>query len=150
MASAASKAVPVAIVAIIIVVGIATYFLIASRPAVKEFTLRMREYGFEGSKGGPTLRVKVGDNVRINLKNEGGIPHDFWIVENIDKAVEETKEKKERSFLFGASVQNVDAGQESRLTFKLDRSGSFFYVCLQLDPEIHARLGMFGELVVQP
>lgn len=150
MSQAASKVLPAAIVVIVLAVSLVGFFLITSRPAGKEFSLRMREYGFDGTKGGPSLRVKVGDNIRINLKNEGGLQHDFWIVENVDKAVDETLTKKERSFLFGARIQNVDPGQESRLTFKVDRPGSFFYVCLQLDPEIHAKRGMFGEFVIQP
>lgn len=150
MARALSKALPVAIVAIIVVVILVGYYFITSRPTVREFSLRTREFGFDGTKGGPSLRVKVGDDVRINLKNDGGIPHDFWIVENVEKAVEETLAKKERTFLFGARAQKLEPGQESKLSFKVDRPGSFFFVCLQLDPEIHAKRGMFGEFVVQP
>ena len=73
-----------AVVIVLAVAGISAY-LLTSQPKVKEFKLELLDYGYNGSSGGPTLRVKAGDVVKVTLINKSERVHEFRLSSNMDK-----------------------------------------------------------------
>lgn len=150
-----NKGIIVAIVAVIAVVGVAGAFLNLQGPQAMAPNLEAKEFGFEGlgyrladnqSKGGPTIQAKVGQTIRIVLKNEGSMEHEFMVVESL------MGEMHHEPVFEGAMSEATKPGQTSTITFKAEKSGKYFYGCF-LDegtkPEKHADKGMFGEFVVE-
>lgn len=92
------------------------------------------------SSPGPTLKLKVGDVVRIRFKNVGEIQHAFWVVPALGQ---------EARPLWGAEIGSATRplrpGQEGVITFKVEKLGNqkVFYVC---PVPGHALRGMFGEI----
>lgn len=145
----------IAVLTIVAIVAFAAYQLIPSGPSIKEFKLFTGEYAFSMADGGenPAIRVKAGETVKVIIKNVGGRTHEFMIVENIDLAIKQVQEGKGMPMaLFGAETGKVKPKEEKTITFKADRPGTYFYVCLQKDPsdpDVHAKLGMFGKFIVE-
>lgn len=140
----------VGVVAIIAILGFATYQLMPSGAPVKEFRLLAGEYAFSNGGENPAIRVRAGDAVKVTLKNVGGRLHHFMIVENVDQAIKHMQEGGEHLMsLFGADTGTVKPKEERSITFKADRPGTYSYACLEKEPEVHAKLGMFGKFVVE-
>ncbi len=78
----------IGVLIIAIAASLGAYLLIFLQ-SVKEYKLEAREFGFNGFSGGPTLTVKVGETVRINLVNRGGIKHEFMVVKDKDAFLSE-------------------------------------------------------------
>ncbi len=150
-----NKGIIIAIVAVIAVVGAAGAFLNLQSSQAITPNLVAKEFGYEGleykladnqNKGGPTIQAKVGQTVRIVLKNEGTMEHEFMVVEDL------MAEMQHESVFEGAMSEATKPGQTSTITFKAEKPGKYFYGCF-LDegtkPEKHADKGMFGELIVE-
>ncbi len=123
-------------------------------PRVVEFTLSIEEkkmvidnegttiqaMTFNGSMPGPTLVVHEGDYVEVTLVNPAtnNMPH------NVDF-------HSATGALGGASLTNVNPGEQATLRFKADRAGTFIYHCA---PEgmvpWHVTTGMSGTIMVLP
>ena len=131
----------VIVAAVVVVAGVAAFFL--AQPGAKSFNVTARDFGFDGFTGpGPTIRVKVGDTVQINLENKGGLKHELVI--SSSNMVQQT--------LFNANTGLIDPGQRTTITFVANQAGNFFYVCFSDDgvaPKTHAELGMWGEFIVE-
>ena len=151
-----NKGIIVAIVAVIAVVGAAGAFLTLTQgPQAMTPNLEAKEFGYEGLgyrladnqfKGGPAIQVKVGQTVRIVLKNGGAEEHEFMIVESL------MGEMQHEPIFEGAMTEDTKPGQTSTITFKAGKPGKYFYGCF-LDggtkPEKHADKGMFGDFIVE-
>jgi len=95
---------------------------------------------FNGSMPGPTLVVHEGDYVEVTLVN----PKSNMMPHNVDF-------HSATGALGGASLTNVNPGEQATLRFKADRAGTFIYHCA---PEgmvpWHVVTGMSGTIMVLP
>ena len=124
-------------------------------PTTHSFTITAREFAFDvtgdASGANPTIRVKVGDVVKIVYKNAGGVTHEFMIVNDKDEAIATERAGGEAELPFGYEIADVDPGQQRTVTFIASHSGDFFYTCLvKTGDKLHAELGMFGQFIVEP
>jgi nitrosocyanin len=88
---------------------------------IVEFEINADEYSFEPA----TIRVKVGDVVRVKITNVGNIFHTFTIDEfNVDVS--------------------LNPGDSTVIEFKVDKAGTFTIYCRP-----HKPLGMVGEIIVE-
>lgn len=92
---------------------------------VKEFTVEGASLKFTPN----TIRVNVGDRVKINFKNTGSQGmHDFVIDE------------------FDVATEVLGSGEEEQVEFVANRAGTFEFYC---SVEDHREMGMVGTLVVE-
>lgn len=73
------------------------------------------------------MKVQKGDTVKINFKNNDGF-HDFKIDE------------------FSVATSRIKSGEETSVSFVVDKSGTFEYYC---SVGTHRLMGMKGTLVVE-
>lgn len=154
MKNAISRAAAIGIiVAVVVIAGVGVYFVTLSSaptptttttlPLVRVINLTARDFGFDGFIApGPTIKVKLGETVRINLVNMGGLKHE--IVISSSNMVQQT--------LFNAASDLIGPGKSTSITFVADTAGNFFYACFSDDgvaPKKHAELGMWGEFIVE-
>ncbi len=94
---------------------------------------------FDGQVPGPLLRIRVGDTVRLTLRN----PHGNTLLHTVDlHAV----------YGPGGGMEALLAapGQEKSLFFKALYPGSFVYHCAVPDLDFHIASGMYGMILVEP
>lgn len=94
---------------------------------------------FDGQVPGPMLRVRVGDTVRLTLKNDPNNLHQH----NIDLHAVTGPGG-------GSSVTTVAPGEEKTLTFKALNPGLFVYHCAYPNMANHMAHGMYGLILVEP
>ena len=104
-------------------VFVATLLSSASVSAQQTITVRATEFRFEPS----TINVKVGQKVKVVLKNAGNIVHNLSIKD------------------LGVKTATIRAGDTYTLEFTPQRSGRFTFVCSLRG---HAQRGMIGAIVV--
>ncbi len=115
----------------------------------KSFTVEARNFTFAPS----TMTVKVGDIVRLTLKNVANVTHELLIVEDKDAAITTEHGGGSAELPFGFEIEAVGAGQEKSISFTAPKSGTFSYVCLEdvlTAPDFHAEHGMVGTFTVEP
>lgn len=189
MTTVMSKGLLAGIVVVVAAVGVGAYLAIPKGPPPPEVVtvqLEAREFGYQGLgynladhqyKGGPTIKVKVGDTVRIVLKNSGGTEHELMVVKDKEKvlnmmrgvikdlqaqslekskAIEQYNEKHEanaeKMVAFPEAEVDVEQGQTKTIEFTANTVGQFSYVCHKVAgtyPETHQDNGMFGEFIVE-
>lgn len=134
------------IVAVVVVAGVAGYFLLAGGGEAVDvtFTLRLSDSGAAGGWGiyngtvlNDTLVVHLNDRVKVTVTNVGIIPHNFGIYDMM--GVEPFPDAEIDRLLL--------AGQSASATFTADQAGTFMYVCMVPG---HDDLGMRGLFVVLP
>ena len=97
-----------------------------------------RVWTFGDTVPGPVIRVKLGDTVRVHLKNpaENQLPHsiDFH-----------------SSFVaWNDEMTSIGPGEEKLYAFTADKAGVFMYHC-GTDPALHhIANGMYGMMIVEP
>lgn len=145
------KAALVAVFVIVLVAGTGFFIYLSMTPSatIKSFELTAFEFGYNGVKGGPTIKVKVGDTVRITLMNQGGIEHELMIVEKVEMPMVQGRMAHPEPVFAQASIEDVRPGQTKAATFKVTKPGRFFYACFEEEPEPHYKLGMFGEFIAE-
>lgn len=103
-------------------------------------------FGFGPSPGnitspGPTLRLRLGQPVRIVFVNVGQIPHSFAVVQ---------APREDSPPLFGAAIGSASRpilpGQAGSVIFTPNRPGKYYYICTVPG---HPLLGMVGEMLVE-
>lgn len=123
-----------------------------SEPALVEVTLTAKEvvaemapgvhvnyWTFDGQVPGPMLRVRVGDTVRLTLKNDATNLHHH----NIDLHAVTGPGG-------GGAVTMVAPGEEKVVTFKALNPGLFVYHCAEPNMANHMAHGMYGLILVEP
>jgi nitrite reductase (NO-forming) len=138
----------------------------ASRPAAsqtgREIAIIAGETREDGEKGGyaliggeitsdpgPTIRVNVGQPVKISFDNvhgvfhgENWIPHDFVVV--ADKGIEVPLSPGDA--LWGAQTKELSPDDPvDVVTFTPDRPGTYHYIC---SVPGHVGRGMWGKFIV--
>lgn len=118
-----------------------------SQSAAKEFllvameTADLRSYGFNQTKGGLKIEVKVGELVKIRLVNRGRLPHAFAVVEapgDLAPAI--------WSSAIGSPASPINPGEIGTTTFRAERAGTYSYICTVPG---HRSLFMEGQIIVE-
>ncbi len=94
---------------------------------------------FNGKVPGPFLRVRVGDTVEVHLKNAPTSA----MVHSVDFHAATGPGG-------GASVLQVDPGDEKAMSFKAMQPGLFVYHCATPMVAEHIANGMYGLILVEP
>jgi nitrite reductase (NO-forming) len=94
---------------------------------------------FNGKVPGPFLRVRVGDEVEVHLKNSA----DSSMVHSVDFHAATGPGG-------GAAVMQVSPGQEKVMTFKALVPGLYVYHCATPMVAEHIANGMYGLILVEP
>lgn len=94
---------------------------------------------FDGTVPGPMLRVRVGDTVRLKLKNDPSSLH----MHSIDLHAATGPGG-------GATVTDINPGEEKTLTFKALNPGLYVYHCAHPNVANHMTHGMYGLILVEP
>ena len=91
---------------------------------------------FGGTVPGPTLRVHLGDTVRVHLTNKGTMTH------SIDFHASQTAMNNQ--------MVEIPVGGTLTYTFKADYAGVWMYHCGTAPALHHIANGMFGMVIVEP
>ena len=91
---------------------------------------------FGGTVPGPTIRVHLGDTVRVHLKNEGTMSH------SIDFHASQTA--------MNHQMIEIKPGDTFTYTFTADYAGVWMYHCGTAPTLQHIANGMFGMVIVEP
>jgi nitrite reductase (NO-forming) len=91
---------------------------------------------FGGTVPGPTIRVRIGDTVRVHLTNQGQMPH------SIDFHASQTA--------MDHQMVAIDPGATFTYTFKAEYAGVWMYHCGTAPTLHHIANGMFGMVIVEP
>ncbi len=94
---------------------------------------------FNGTVPGPLIRVRIGDNVTLHLKNE----LNSTMVHSIDSHAINLPGG-------GAAYTQVKPGETKSFTFTPQWEGVFVYHCASPHIPTHISKGMFGALSVEP
>jgi nitrite reductase (NO-forming) len=94
---------------------------------------------FDGTVGGPMLRVMEGDTVELTLVNPAGNQHPH----NIDLHAVNGPGG-------GAPDTTVAPGESKTFTFEARHAGAFAYHCAFAPAWYHVARGMYGGVVVEP
>ncbi|MFW9928669.1 MAG: multicopper oxidase domain-containing protein [Candidatus Thorarchaeota archaeon] len=126
---------------------------VGSRPAMNiSFTLVTQEvtaeiepgttldyWTFNSSVPGPLLRVRVGDNVTINLVNPASSTHEHSV--DLHAATD---------IGGGSAYTKAQPGETKSFTFNASHEGVFVYHCASPNIATHISLGMYGAISVEP
>jgi nitrite reductase (NO-forming) len=91
---------------------------------------------FGGTVPGPTIRVHLGDTVRVHLTNEGTMSH------SIDFHASQTA--------MNHQMVEIKPGATFTYTFTADYAGVWMYHCGTAPALHHIANGMFGMVIVEP
>ncbi|MBI3746002.1 MAG: multicopper oxidase domain-containing protein [Chloroflexi bacterium] len=93
---------------------------------------------FEGTVPGPVIRVKVGDKVRITLKNptSNAVPHSI--------------DFHSSQVAWNDEMTSINPGEEKIYEWRADYAGVWMYHCGTAPALHHIANGMFGMVIVEP
>ena len=91
---------------------------------------------FGGQVPGPTIRVHLGDTVRVHLTNQASMSH------SIDFHASQTA--------MNDQMVEIKPGTSFTYTFKADYAGVWMYHCGTAPALHHIAIGMFGMVIVEP
>lgn len=91
---------------------------------------------FGGTVPGPTIRVHLGDTVRVHLTNQGTMSH------SIDFHASQTA--------MNHQMVEIKPGETFTYTFTADYAGVWMYHCGTAPTLHHIANGMFGMVIVEP
>jgi len=98
--------------------------------------VRQKQWVYEGSAPGPTLRGKVGDTFVITLVNDATMGH------SIDFHAGELAPDQ--------PMRTIAPGQRLTYTFKATHAGVWLYHCSTMPMSLHLANGMFGAVIIDP
>jgi len=93
---------------------------------------------FNGSVPGPVIRVKVGDTVRIHLKN----PATNQLAHSVDFHASQVAWNDE--------MTSINPGEEKLYEWRADYAGVWMYHCGTAPALHHIANGMYGMVIVEP
>ena len=96
----------------------------------------VRAWTFGGTVPGPTIRVHLGDTVRVHLTNNGTMSH------SIDFHASQTA--------MNHQMVEIAPGATFTYTFTADYAGVWMYHCGTAPTLHHIANGMFGMVIVEP
>lgn len=98
-----------------------------------------RFWTFNGKVPGPFVRVRVGDQVEVHLKNSS----ESWMMHNVDFHACTGPGG-------GAVATTAAPGEERSFTFKALNPGIYVYHCAVPPVALHIANGMYGLILVEP
>lgn len=98
-----------------------------------------RYWTFNGTVPGPMVRVRVGDQVVVNITNA----KDNWYAHNVDFHAATGPGG-------GAEYSTVQPGETASFRFKALKPGLFMYHCAVPPVAMHIANGMYGMILVEP
>jgi len=98
-----------------------------------------RYWTFNGQVPGPMLRVRVGDTVKVTLKNAA----DSWMMHNVDFHAVTGPHG-------GGKATMAGPGEEKGFSFKALKPGLYVYHCATPTVAQHIANGMYGMILVEP
>jgi nitrite reductase (NO-forming) len=98
-----------------------------------------RYWTFNGQVPGPMLRVRVGDTVKVTLKNA----EDSWMMHNVDFHAVTGPHG-------GGKATEAYPGEQKGFTFKALKPGLYVYHCATPTVAQHIANGMYGMILVEP
>lgn len=98
-----------------------------------------RFWTFNGTVPGPMVRVRVGDQVVVNIKNAA----DSWNYHNVDFHAATGPGG-------GAEISTVGPGEKASFRFKALKPGLYVYHCAVPPVAMHIANGMYGMILVEP
>ena len=108
----------------------------------KTITLAMNEFQFQPAE----ITVNVGQPVKLMLKNNGTVLHDFVSTDAMVEVMEEHGAAHDMAGMPTAMHAAVEAGQQSTLEFKATQAGTYTFYCTVAG---HKEAGMTGKLIVK-
>lgn len=99
--------------------------------------------------------MRQGDTVKITLINNGGLDHELMVVSRgeMDDHIAMWKPGEMMTHpepvFANAEIEDVEPGETKSTTFVADKAGSYVYACFVDEPELHAKLGMWGLFIVE-
>lgn len=123
-------------------------FFLSARPATIDVSpgVTWNAWTYNGTVPGPTLRIRVGDVVRIHFTNNLDLRHSIH-VHGLRYAIE-----SDGSQAYPDSMPGP--GQTYTYTYEATRPGLFYYHCHSSDGghpiSYHIQQGLFGAIIVYP
>lgn len=148
------------VVAVVVVVVVVALLL---QPGIREIRLEAMEFGFNGASGGPTIRMRAGETVKIIFTNKGAVDHEFTTIRNKDsflrdmhgkinelqakgldeEEIEESEEVEEvhHEYVVGKIIVGgkeeamvvKSPGEAEEFLLRIDVPGTYTYLCAELD-----------------
>jgi uncharacterized cupredoxin-like copper-binding protein len=110
--------------------------------APRTVTLTLNEFQFQPAD----ITVNVGQPVKLVLKNNGTVLHDFVSTDAMVEVMEEHGAMHDMAGMPTAMHAAVEAGQQSTLEFKATQAGTYTFYCTIAG---HKEAGMTGKLIVK-
>lgn len=110
--------------------------------APRTVTLTLNEFQFQPAE----ITVNVGQTVKLVLKNNGTVLHDFVSTDAMVEVMEEHGAMHDMSGRQTTMHAAIEAGQQSTLEFKATQPGTYTFYCTIAG---HKEAGMTGKLIVK-
>ena len=105
-------------------------------------TLALNEFQFQPAE----ITVNVGQPVKLVMKNNGTVLHDFVSTDAMVEVMEEHGAMHDMAGMPTAMHAAIEAGQQSTLEFKATQAGTYTFYCTIAG---HKEAGMTGKLIVK-
>jgi uncharacterized cupredoxin-like copper-binding protein len=131
------------VLALILTFTLAACSSAASRSITpKTVTLTLNEFQFQPAE----ITANVGQPIKLVLKNNGTVLHDFVSTDAMVKVMEEHGAEHDMAGMETAMHAAIEAGQQSTLEFKAIQAGTYTFYCTVAG---HKEAGMVGKLIVK-
>jgi len=114
----------------------------SSTESTKTITLALNEFQFQPAE----ITVNVSQPIKLVLKNNGTVLHDFVSMDAMVEVIEEHGAAHDMAGMPTAMHAAVEAGQQSTLEFKATQAGTYTFYCTIAG---HKEAGMTGKLTVK-
>jgi uncharacterized cupredoxin-like copper-binding protein len=117
----------------------------AAQPASAEpktITVALNEFQFQPSE----ITVGVGQPVKLVIKNNGTVLHDFVSEDAMVEVMAEHGAEHDMPGMAPKMHAAIEAGQQSTLEFKATQPGTYNFYCTVAG---HKEAGMVGKLIVK-
>ena len=117
----------------------------AAQPASTEpktMTVALNEFQFQPSE----ITVGVGQPVKLVIKNNGTVLHDFVSDDAMVEVMAEHGAEHDMPGMAPKMHAAIEAGQQSTLEFKATQAGTYTFYCTVPG---HKEAGMVGKLIVK-
>jgi uncharacterized cupredoxin-like copper-binding protein len=114
----------------------------SSSTVPRTVTLTLNEFQFQPAE----ITVNVGQPIKLVLKNNGTVLHDFVSPDAMVEVMEERGAAHDMGGIHTAMHAAVEAGQQSMLEFKATQAGTYTFYCTIAG---HKEAGMVGKLIAQ-
>lgn len=105
-------------------------------------TLTLNEFQFQPAE----ITVNVGQPIKLVLKNNGTVLHDFVSTDAMVEVIEEHGAAHNMAGMETNMHAAIEAGQQSTLEFKATQAGAYTFYCTIAG---HKEAGMTGKLIVK-